>query len=183
MPVVDDRAKARSAIQRGLLIAAAIPVVVGCLVGLFRLAGYAIVVNPSPSVAVGFYLINYHHLHPKRGVYVVFDPDSWRGAYAYRMGWLKPGASYLKRVYGVAGDRVCVTSQVVSVNGVVLGRVSATDRQGRALPRAIHGCILVPVGKFFPLGDAAPNSYDGRYYGLVGNQQIRGQATPIWVFK
>lgn len=179
----DAQAKAGKAIKRGLLIALATPFIAGLAILVLWWCGYAIVVNPSPSIAVGFYLVKFNERTPERGGYVAFDPDSSAGWYAYRMGWIREGAPYLKRVYGLPGDRVCVTRSAVSVNGVVLGAVRAKDSNGRVIPRAIDGCLVVPAGRFFPMGDGASNSYDGRYYGTVSNNMIRGRVAPLWVFK
>ena len=179
----DVQEKAGKAIRRGILTAIAIPFVVGAALLVFRWCGYAIVVNPSPSIAVGFYLVKYNDRTPVRNGYVAFDADSQEGQYGYRMGWIRPEAPYLKRVYGLAGDSVCVTDLTVSVNGIRLGAVKQADRQGRALPHAIQGCIVVPEGRFFPMGDGAENSYDGRYYGTVSVSMVRGRIAPLWVFK
>lgn len=166
-----------------LFVALMVPLIVAGLVGLLRLAGYAVMVNPSPSEPVGFYLIDYRITEPLRGALVAFLPDSWQGRYAYQKGWIRSGAPYLKRVYGVAGDRVCVAAGGVSVAGVKVGNVSAKDRHGVPLPHAISGCIVVPSGRFFPIGDGDENSYDGRYFGTVSDRQIQGQVRPLWVFR
>ncbi len=179
----EHRAKAGKAIQRGILTAIAIPLVVGAGLLVLRWFGYAIVVNPSPSIPVGFYLIHYNDRTPERGGYVAFDPDSQASSYAYRMGWIRPGAPYLKRVYGLPGDRVCVSDSAVSVNGIGRGVVKRVDRQGKPLPHVLHGCIVVADGRFFALGDGAENSYDGRYFGTVSVNRIRGRVAPLWVFQ
>ncbi len=40
--------------------------------------------------------------------------------------------------------------------------------------------IKIPEGKFFVMGDNRDFSYDGRYWGFVSHEQIKGRAMLVW---
>ncbi|WP_108168452.1 S26 family signal peptidase [Xanthomonas campestris] len=87
---------------------------------------------------------------------------------------MKPGSLYIKRVGAVAGDTVCVNSEVSIATptpqgtqppiGVWAQSLHGPNRRGVAsrLTR-LHASSS---GDIFTIGDGLANSYDGRYYGL-----------------
>lgn len=99
---------------------------------------------------------------PERGDIVVFHPpvDSDR--------------PYIKRVIGLAGDRVSVERGGVWINGERLPEPYlegvATDCAGR------HCEVVVPPGAVFVLGDNRRNSSDSRVFGPVSLDAIVGKA-------
>jgi signal peptidase I len=177
------KVEAWKSIKKSLFIVVIIPISILFILYVFRLAGYSIIVNSTPSIKIGFYLLKYGNIEPQKGDYIAFIPESKAARYAYYMGWLKPNAPYLKRVSAVANDVVCVNAKGVFVNGFKLGDIAVKDRNNRVLPRAINGCEIVKDNYFLPLGDGVQNSYDGRYYGLVRIEAITGTISPIWTFK
>jgi signal peptidase I len=175
--------KAWKSIKKSLLIVIIIPIIILSIIGLFRLAGYSIIVNSTPSIDIGFYLLSHGNIDPVKGDYVAFIPESKEAKYAYNMGWLRPNSPYLKRVSAVANDVVCVNEKGVFVNDIKLGAITIKDRNNIVLPRAINGCVIVSNNHFLPLGDGVRNSYDGRYYGLVRVEAITGKISKLWTFK
>jgi conjugative transfer signal peptidase TraF len=151
--------------------------------------GFTVIANLSPSVAQGLYLLNRNAHSAERGQLVAFPPYNAATRYGFERGWMKPGSLYIKRVGAVAGDMVCINSEVTIATPTTpghpatyarVGAVAATDRTGVPLPHVLHGCTRVPAGHIFTIGDGLANSYDGRYYGFVPVSLIAGKITPLW---
>ena len=84
-----------------------------------------------------------------------------------------PSKSYIKRVIGVAGDRVRIDSGRVRVNGEALDEdyVPTEYADARSYPE-----ITVPAHSFFVLGDHRTMSNDSRDFGPVNEKYIYGKA-------
>jgi signal peptidase I len=84
-----------------------------------------------------------------------------------------PSKSYIKRVIGVAGDRVRIDNGRVRVNGNALdeGYVPTEYADARSYPE-----ITVPAHSFFVLGDHRTMSNDSRDFGPVNERFIYGKA-------
>lgn len=85
----------------------------------------------------------------------------------------------MKRVAGVAGQRVCRTGRTISVDGADLAEALDRDRLGRALP-SWQGCRVIAVGEIFLMNWQVRDSLDGRYFGPVSIDTIIGRATPLY---
>ena len=81
--------------------------------------------------------------------------------------------SYIKRVIGVAGDRVRIDNGQVYVNGSAVEEdyVPSDYADGRSYPE-----ITVPAKAFFVLGDHRTMSNDSRDFGPVNERLIYGKA-------
>ena len=81
--------------------------------------------------------------------------------------------SYIKRVIGVAGDRVRIENGQVYVNGNAVEEdyVPSDYADGRSYPE-----ITVPAKAFFVLGDHRTMSNDSRDFGPVNDRFIYGKA-------
>lgn len=81
--------------------------------------------------------------------------------------------SYIKRIIGVAGDRVRIESGQVYVNGEPLDEdyVPSEYADARSYPE-----ITVPLNTFFVLGDHRTMSNDSRDFGPVNERFIYGKA-------
>ena len=81
--------------------------------------------------------------------------------------------SYIKRVIGVAGDRVRILNGQVYVNGEALDEdyVPSDYADARSYPE-----IVVPPRSFFVLGDHRTMSNDSRDFGTVNERYIYGKA-------
>jgi signal peptidase I len=114
---------------------------------------------------------------PERGDIAVFDSP-------------QDGTRLIKRVAAVAGDEVELVDGRLSVNGVALEAIDATDtevfRNHRATLNLSHGGgpdihgLTVPDGQVLMLGDARGNSIDGRFFGLVPVGELYGRAVAIY---
>jgi conjugative transfer signal peptidase TraF len=86
----------------------------------------------------------------------------------------------LKPVAAIAGDRVAVSDQGVSVNGQLIAhsKPRLTDGQGRALPHLVQMEVHVAMGHVWlvaPMDD----SFDSRYLGPVSTTAVIGEMTPL----
>src|SRR5271155_4608552 len=81
--------------------------------------------------------------------------------------------SYIKRVIGIAGDRVRIDSGQVFVNGGPLDEdyVPPAYDDARSYPEAV-----VPPHSYFVLGDHRSMSQDSREFGPVNQSYIYGKA-------
>jgi len=84
-----------------------------------------------------------------------------------------PSKSYIKRVIGIAGDRVRIDAGQVRVNGRALEEdyVSPAYADERSMKE-----IVVPPHCYFVLGDHRARSNDSREFGVVDNRYIYGKA-------
>src|ERR1022692_3538697 len=84
-----------------------------------------------------------------------------------------PSKSYIKRVIGVAGDRVRIENGQVFVNGEALDEdyVPTDYADARSYPQ-----VIVPPNSYFVLGDHRTMSNDSRDFGPVNEHYIYGKA-------
>ena len=122
----------------------------------------------SPRIASGeFVLINTisYRLHaPQRGDIIAFRHDA-------------PAPEiFIKRVIGLAGDKVAIDRGRVSVNGSVLSEPYVRFADNRSFPE-----VTVPAGSLYVLGDNRIDSNDSRFWGFVAQDQVLGKAIAgIW---
>jgi signal peptidase I len=84
-----------------------------------------------------------------------------------------PSKSYIKRVIGVAGDRIRIDGGQVYVNGEALDEdyVPPAYDDARSFPETV-----VPPRTYFVLGDHRSMSSDSREFGPVNQSSIYGKA-------
>lgn len=122
--------------------------------------GADVVYNNSASMAYGFYKLDESRLYtPKRGDIVLikthFIDDK-----------------LLKRVVGIAGDRVKVTEKNVYINNNIVknSTIHKYDSNGRALQPICMDRVL-KIDEIFAMGDD-DRSYDSRYFGALSIKNI-----------
>lgn len=157
----------------GLVAAAAVAVV--------RAPGPApwLVWNLSASVPTGLYRVG-PPSPPAVGMVVVAWPPAPLAAFLAERRYLPRGVPLIKPVLAVAGQTVCRTGVVVSVDGRAVGAARARDGGGRPLP-AWAGCRVIAADEVFLMNPAAPASFDGRYFGGMPVAAIVGRAEPVFV--
>jgi signal peptidase I len=122
----------------------------------------------APRIASGeFVLINTisYRLHaPQRGDIIAFRHES-------------PAPEvFIKRIIGLAGDKVAIDRGTVMVNGSVLPEPYVRFADNRSFPE-----VTVPAGSLYVLGDNRVDSNDSRYWGFVAQNQVLGKAVAgIW---
>lgn len=134
--------------------------------------------NVSPSVPTGFYAIRGKaSLHVGERV-AIEPPTALRHLLAER-GYLPIGVPLLKRIAAVRGQRICRFRHGVTIDGSFAGVAHSRDRLGRRLP-AWFGCRTLRAGELFAMNLNVPDSFDGRYFGILRLTDVIGRATPVW---
>lgn len=134
--------------------------------------------NATPSVPTGLYLIR----GPSRlhvGERVAIEPPSELRRLLAKRGYLPAGVPLIKRVAAVRGQRLCRFDRAITIDGVLAGFAHSRDRRGRPLP-AWSGCRSLRAGDLFVMNPAAPDGFDGRYFGVLRMADVIGRATPVW---
>jgi len=98
---------------------------------------------------------------------------------------LNPSQDFIKRVIGVAGDRIEVIDKKVFVNGEPFEVPSAVYRDGRIFPsdmstRDNFGPVVVPADSLFVMGDNRDNSHDSRFWKFVDLRAVKGKAFVLY---
>ncbi len=88
-----------------------------------------------------------------------------------------PSKSYIKRIIGVAGDRIQIDDGRVYVNGSLIDEPYIPDefKDFRSYPD-----VVVPPNCYFVLGDHRNRSDDSRDFGPVEEKYIYGKAVFVY---
>lgn len=133
--------------------------------------------NLTRSVPTGLYWI----IEAKQlsvGDRIAIDPPpALRGMLA-RRGYLPRNVPLLKRIAATQGQQVCRFRHGVTIDGRLIALARARDTLGRPLPRW-DGCRTLGKGEVFTLNPDEKDSFDGRYFGVLGAPSILGRALPV----
>ena len=130
-------------------------------------------VNPGDSVFAD--TSYYKHSPVQRGdIVVVKHPDGKMTDDGKRQ------EMYVKRIIGLGGDKIQITSGKVYVNGRVLNGFE-TGKYASDFPLEDFGPVVVPEGEYFLVGDNLPDSIDSRQWkhSTVGIDGLYGKVTAI----
>ena len=111
---------------------------------------------------------------PKRGDVVIFSFP------------LDKSVDFVKRVVGLPGEKVAIKDKKVFINGqeLVLGHEKYADpniiREGESAVRDNMPEITIPPGMVFVMGDNRDNSFDGRFWGPLSIQNIKGKVLILY---
>lgn len=133
--------------------------------------------NASDSAPRGLYRV-FPGFLPERGDMVIaWAPEPYRRLAAERH-YLPGNLPLVKRVAAVRGDRVCAIGLMIQVGGRTVAHRLAADGKRRAMPWW-QGCRTLRHGEYLLLMDA-PESFDGRYFGISKAEQLIGKARALW---
>jgi conjugative transfer signal peptidase TraF len=162
---------------------------VGVLVFCLAIVGatwlWGLRLNVSRSTPRGLYRIL--TAAPARGAFVAvclpLDVARFGRARGYLGAGDCPGGfqAAIKQVIAVPGDLVDVSQTRVEVNGRPLpnSATAALDSAGRPLPHVSWGRHVVPPEHVWLHGAGDPRSWDSRYFGPLGEAQIRATVAPV----
>jgi len=89
--------------------------------------------------------------------------------------------SFIKRCIGLPGDLIEIKSGKLFVNGLEVPEPYAVHYSaGSNISGEAFGPYKVPEGRWFMLGDNRDSSFDSRYWGPVGEEDLTG--TPLCVY-
>jgi conjugative transfer signal peptidase TraF len=134
--------------------------------------------NVSASVPTGLYAVRCLGALAVADLVVARPPEPLANWLAER-GYLPKGVPLIKRVAGVAGQKICRAGLAVSVDGIVMAQAREADHIGRQLP-AWKGCFTLLPGEVFLLNWDEPASLDGRYFGAFPIEGLVGRVAPVW---
>lgn len=136
--------------------------------------------NASASAPLGFYWVVPANVLARGDLVLAELPLAARGLAADRH-YLPAGVPLVKRVAALAGDMVCGLGLTISIDGRVVAQRLPTDSRGRALP-AWQGCRALCDGEVFLLMADVPDSFDGRYFGVIDSGAILGKLVALWTW-
>lgn len=147
---------------------------------------------------------------PERGDVIVFDVARNAHGQPYPADKCKSGCrreAFIKRLIGMPGDKVSVRKGRVSINGKPMltsptGEIF-TDDKGQELSvfqetldtaEGVHkhlalddtrvvgkeGDFTVPKGRYLMMGDNRDNSNDGRFFGTIRKDEMKGPAFMLY---
>lgn len=115
--------------------------------------------EPGDRVLVLKFWYSLPKISPKRGQIVVFKYP------------VDPRRDFVKRIIGLPGDTVEIKQGLVYLNGSALFEHYVKNMDTYNMEE-----IIVPDNSYFCLGDNRPNSQDGRFWGFVPSNFLRGPA-------
>ncbi len=133
-------------------------------------SGEFILYNHSPSIPVGLYTRTNRVL--SRGAVVTVRAIDVAPDYVRAREFTGEGDRFIKRIAAMEGDVVCAEKHAIQINSRTVAHRAVRDSAGRALP-TWSGCRVLTSDEVFLLGDT-PDSFDGRYFGVVETSDIEG---------
>lgn len=133
--------------------------------------------NASASAPIGLYRVSPGAPGAIGDMVVARVPLRWRRLAAERH-YLPENVPLVKRVVATAGTEVCAFGTVIEVDGREAARRRSTDGRGRIMPWW-SGCVRLSGQQRLLLMDA-PDSFDGRYFGITEGSDIVGRAVLLW---
>jgi conjugative transfer signal peptidase TraF len=134
--------------------------------------------NASPSVPIGLYALSkIDTLKP--GDLVAAKPPPALSRFMAERFYLPEGLPLIKHVGAVPGDTVCRQGQVIFIDGDPVATAEFRDHLGRTLP-AWQGCHRLAAKDVFLLNSEVPDSFDGRYFGVLPLSSVLGRTVPLF---
>lgn len=133
--------------------------------------------NSSSSVPRGLYWVE-HSGKIRRGDFVVARMPPQARQLANERNYIPATVPLIKKVAGLAGDRACANGPILRVGRRLVVHRLRKDPSGRNLPwwnecrrLSAHEVVLIGSSRL---------SFDARYFGPTGFDQIEGRAVPLW---
>lgn len=147
--------------------------IVGLLALLVQARGPALLINISPSMPRGVYVV-LPQSELKIGDIVEIRLSKRQKAKLGPRSWLSENGTLLKKILASDGASYCVERHMFYVNGINWGPVHTHDSAGLKLPQ-LSGCLLLKEDEYL-VGGEGEHSYDSRNFGPVLRANIIHQA-------
>jgi conjugative transfer signal peptidase TraF len=134
--------------------------------------------NATASAPLGFYIV-VQAFPLRRGEMVLAVPPPSVQRFAAQRGYLPVGIPLVKHIGALAGDDVCSTDNVVTINGRIAARRLTRDHLHRPMP-AWTGCRTLSNSELLLLNEDVATSLDGRYFGPTATAAVIGKLVPLW---
>ena len=128
--------------------------------------------NASESIPIGWYFVL--RRPPRKGEIAVLKPVEWVELLASERQYLPKNVWLLKPLAATEPSIICRFGHYVFADGKLVAKAQIADKLGRQMP-VWKGCIRLDKSDFFLLS-RHPDSFDGRYFGLVKRDQVIGTA-------
>lgn len=136
-----------------------------------------IVYNASASVPLGYYRVT-APLPLKVGDLVLLHTPASVRKLADERRYLPRTVPMIKHIAAMGGDTVCAQEDRILINGQPSVKRLRKDSLGRVMPWW-NGCHVLSAVEVFVLNPDAPQSFDGRYFGVVSAKLIIGKLRPL----
>jgi signal peptidase I len=98
---------------------------------------------------------------------------------------VNPKQDFIKRVIGVAGDRIKIVDKNLYLNDALLVLPQTQHDDPNILPRSVSprdnfGPVTVPPDTLFVMGDNRDNSHDSRFWKFVKLKNVKGKALILY---
>lgn len=138
-----------------------------------------LIYNASASLPIGFYAARPVNRLARGDLVLVQLPKSIQDFAAARH-YLPAHVPLIKRIAALAGDQVCVESDLVLVNGEARAQLLKQDHSGRALV-PWNECRRLKDQEVFLLAPII-DSFDSRYFGPIARSAVQAKLVPLWVW-
>jgi conjugal transfer pilin signal peptidase TrbI len=162
--------------SRRFLVRAALALLVLAALGLYLGSRFRIGIDSQVDQCLPPYrvwLIDRYDRQPARGAIFSFF------AGVPMQPFFAPGQIVVKRMVGLPGDRVAVTPQRTTVNGIAVGEGLALAPALGQSPEVFTRAEAVPTGAVWMMGGTR-DSFDSRYWGALPMTQLRGRAYALY---
>lgn len=134
--------------------------------------------NTTASVPIGLYLLSAPGAL-RVGDLVVDQPPVHLSRYMAVRRYLPSNTPLLKYVGAIAEQIVCRHGPVISIDGLSVASALANDHAKRPLPNW-QGCHKLNATEVFLLNPTVPDSFDGRYFGVLPIRTVAARAALLW---
>jgi conjugative transfer signal peptidase TraF len=141
---------------------------------------YRLVYNPTTSAPAGWYIVE-RHADLRVDDYVLAYLPAEAAQLADERQYLPLSVPILKRVGAVGSQCVCISGDLILIDGRLTAQALRRDSRGRDLAIWRH-CQTLAKDELFLLSITNPASFDSRYFGPILRGPVIGKAIPLWTW-
>jgi len=157
-----------------LFISLATIIVLQLCILVLKHLGFGLVYNASKSMSRGVYVV-IPAKKIQRNDIVVFYPPFTTQQFLSMQHWGPGNHLLMKHVLGLPGDWVCKRKNTLWINQNKVANVLVFYATNKKIPQ-VDFCGYLTVDQYLLLSTNSERSFDGRYFGPVQRQNIKGKA-------